>query len=199
MLTERANKYLSSLHRRPALPAKLVEQSLFEQGAPCFDSWLVFQEFYAGYIEPIGSGDFAIWGIVHESPHWLDPLRAQIDREVREPVWYATCADVHPSYVYRLDQAGAFYAPPATSFDVKVEQNALIWEFFQSGKARRAQSKELRDPQFLANLRQELASMRDLQLVIEASDDNTRFYASKTRLLREDARLGSIREAWRRA
>lgn len=199
MLTERANNYLSSLERRPAQPPRLLEQSLFEQGAPCFDSWLAFQEFYAGYVEPLGGGDFAIWGIVHETPHWLDPLRVRIDREVREPVWYVTCADVHPSYVYRLDQAGAFFTPPTASFEVKVEQNALIWEFFQSGKARRAQQKELRDAQFLASLRQELASMRNLQLVIEASDDNTRFYASKTLLVREDARLGSIRETWRRA
>jgi hypothetical protein len=199
MLTERANKYLSSLKRGPAQPAKLVEQSLFEQGAPCFDSWLFFQERYAGFMEPLGSGDFAVWGIVHEAPRWLDPLRAQIDREVHQPVWYVTCADVHPSYVYRLDQAGAFFTPPAASFDVKVEQNALIWAFFQSGRAQRAQQKELRDPEFLTSLRQELASKQSLQLVVEASDDNTRFYASTTQLVREDARLGSIREAWRRA
>jgi hypothetical protein len=198
MLTERANKYLASLKRASALPASLVEKSLFEQGAPRFDAWLEFHDRYAGYVEQLGSGDFAVWGIVFETPNWLDPLQAQVDREQRDPIWYVTCADVHPSYVYRLDQEGGFFAPPASSFDVKIERDALVSAFSHAGKTRRAAQKELHDPEFVSEWRRQLAASTDLQLVPEASDAHFRYYEGKTALVFENAKLGAIQGVWRR-
>ncbi len=197
MTTPRATEYLASLKRLTPVPTSAVEQSLSSQGAPCFDVWVSMHEKYAGYIEQLGSGDYAVWGIVHHKPNWLSPLVAQIDREVKEPIWYVTCADVHPSYVYNLDQDGRFFVPPTANFDVYVERNALVWEFFQRGQARRAEREELRNEAVLHSIQREIESGA-LTLVQEASDDSAQYFSGSTLLIKKDVESTAIKQIWRR-
>jgi hypothetical protein len=54
LISARAEKFLETLERRPAVPTKGVEAIIRDQGAPCFPSWLEFHEQYAGYVDVIG-------------------------------------------------------------------------------------------------------------------------------------------------
>jgi len=199
VLTATAERYLGSLTRLPALPAKLVEASVVAQGARCFDAWLAFHETYAGFVEPLGSGDFAVWGIVHERPNWLGARQAELDGEVGQATFYVTCADVHPSYVYRLDQDGEFFTPPAQAFETRVERRALLWDFAQGGRLRPMPAMERNRPEVLAGLREAIAAGGELCLVPQASDRYFRYFRDATRVVVEDARRGRILQVWRRS
>lgn len=196
MISDRAKAYLDSLQRVPALPTSTIERSLFAQGAPCFDAWLDFHDRYAGHVEPLGNQDYAIWGIVHEAPNWLDPGKAHVEREPNSPSWYVTCADVHPSYVYQLDQRGEFSVPPAVSFDTRIERNALLWWFLRQPGARRIPSSQLADLNFIAKVRGDLARGAAGQVVPEASDKYARFYLGSSRVIQEDVAHSSVRQIW---
>jgi hypothetical protein len=193
MLTTRAKNFLSTLERRPAIPTEDVEAIIRGAGCPCFAPWLDFHERYAGYLEVFGR-DWAIWGLVHEEPVWLPPRQADIDREPHDETWYITCADVHPSYTYQLDDMGEFLGGPAESFDVYVERIALGWDFHRRSEIRILTADELRGPAF-----QEIFSDRvKAHLVTEASDSFLRYYMNDTYLVVEDASTGRLRNGWQR-
>src|SRR5215467_1789624 len=111
MLSSRAVAFLSTLERRSFVPTRKVEEIIGNRGYPCYPKWLEFHERFAGYVETIGP-DVAVWGLIHENPQWLLPMKADIDREPLQETWYITCADVHPSYNYRLDDKGEFLGNP---------------------------------------------------------------------------------------
>jgi len=159
MLTSRAANYLAGLERLERVSTREVETTLLGQGFPCFAPWLEFHERYAGYVEPMGR-DVAIWGIVHRRSEWLDSGRADVDREIKMDIWYAVCADVHPAYNYRLNNDGEFFGRMATSFDVKIERNALVASFSAKGPNRYITS-ELHDAAFAQRLRAELGPRLD--------------------------------------
>ena len=190
MLTERAKSYLNTLERIRPVPAREVEKVLRDQGAPCFQPWLDFHESYSGYVEPLGL-DTAIWGIVHEKSHWIGPGGAEVDRELHEEVWYVTCAEVHPSYSYLLDDNGKFLGDPAESFDIKVERNALHWEFFPREGAGRVEH-DVKDAELIEHLR------RDSRLVAEASDRFSRFLKGDDFVAIEDLETKSFCQVWMR-
>lgn len=193
MLTDRANKYLATLERRSAIATTEVEKILRESGHPCFAAWLEFHERYAGYVELWGH-DWAVWGLVHENPYWLGHRAAEVEREPHHEIWYIACADVHPSYNYLLDDKGEFQGPPAQSFDVKVERNAVSWEFSRTGSSVFVPSSELREQSVRDRLLTEMKS----HLVAAASDHFARCFMSEHCLAIENLKDGGLR-VWRHA
>jgi hypothetical protein len=131
-----------------------------------------------------------VWGLVHDDPAWLLPRKAEIDREPNDNTWYVTCADVHPSYNYRLDDNGEFLGPPAISFDVHLERVALGWEFSLKGASRVLSKSEVQEQQFTELFN---TSIKPPHLIPEASDRYTRYYMSQRHLVVEDAASGSIK------
>jgi hypothetical protein len=192
MLSARAIAFLSTLERRPFVATRKVEEIIGNQGFPCYPAWLDFHERYAGYVETIGR-DVAVWGLVHENPTWLLPMKADIDRESAQETWYITCADVHPSYNYRLDDKGEFLGNPAESFDEHVERMAVGWEFRREGNTQVIARDELRSQAFLSLF----VNMVKSALVPEASDQYFTYYMDDHYLVVEDARTGKLRNAWR--
>jgi hypothetical protein len=136
MTTARAQRYLATLHRQDPEPIAAVREAIARELSPPPEPWLEFHERYAGYEEPLGSEEFAVWGIVHRSPYWLAAGEAQVERSGTE--CYVTCAEVHPSFDYRLSATGAFSSSGggrrARSFDVKVERDAVVWEATSGGR-----------------------------------------------------------------
>jgi len=186
MLTPLASKYLMTLKRRPSIPVQEVEAIIRGQGFPVFDPWLDFHDRYAGYEEIIGR-DGAIWGLVHEAPQWLPSREADIDHELWEE-WYVTCADVHPSYNYRLTDKGEFLGSPARSFDTHIERLALGWDFYQRVGSRPMTISELRAPEFREKFTNHIKNF----LVVEASDEFFRYYMNDTYLISEIAKTGAF-------
>lgn len=189
-MTDRAIRYLATLQRVPTIPGRDVEKILADQGQPSFMPWLDFHERYAGYVEPLGA-DTAIWGLVHEQSYWIAPRRVRVTREVHEPIWYIACAEVHPSYQYLLDSNGEFLGVPAESFDIKVERNALRWEFASRPGVAQLRADEV--PQ-LAPL--DFARKVGAELVPAASDRYFRYYIGENHLLEEDAEEGQLWKVW---
>lgn len=190
MLTKRAQDYLLTLERRPAPPTREVEQTLKGNGSPCFEPWLAFHESYAGYVEPLGR-DTAVWGLVHEQGRWVDAGRASVDKEPHEELWYVVCADVHPSYSYKLDHLGEFLGQPAVSFDVKVERNALTVEFMSRGKTRYL-VRELKDPACIEEF------LKGSKVDPHTGDRYARYHVSPRYLLKEDVESGKFVYGWAR-
>jgi len=190
MLTKRAQDYLRTLARRPAIPASEVERILKGAGSPCFDPWLAFHESYAGYVEPLGR-DTAVWGLVHEQGHWIAPGGASVEKEPHDKAWYIVCADVHPSYSYKLDHLGEFLGEPAVSFDVKVERNALVVDFMSRGKTRYL-IQELKDPTRIKEL------LEGSAIDPHTADKFARYHVSTRYLLKEDAESGGFVYGWAR-
>jgi hypothetical protein len=186
MLSNRATEFLRTLERRPAISTKEVETIILDQGLPCFAPWLDFHERYAGYCERFGR-DGAIWGLVQENPQWLPTRKAEIDRESHEETWYITCADAHPSYMYRLDNRGEFLGTPAESFDIHVERIAVGWDFDRrtSGQNRVLTAAELGAQGLLERVK----PFR----IAEASDRYFRYYMTETGLVVEDVKTGVLR------
>jgi hypothetical protein len=192
MLTERAERYLARLQRIPPVPVSTVEKVIRDRGQKYFDSWLSFHDRYAGYVEPLGR-DTAIWGIVHAQSHWIKPGHAIVEKEPHENVWYVTCAEVHPSYNYLLDDQGEFLGRPAQSFDIKVERNAILDEFVSSKQSKFVLAEELRQAGLSA------ASPDDFRrhLIEAASDKYFRYYVTEPFLLVEDVEDEKFIEGWR--
>lgn len=186
-LSALARKWLSTLARKPAVPVREVESLIQSAGYPCFGTWLAFHDRYAGYCEPIGQ-DWAIWGLVHQNPTWLEPMQPNIDREPNEDTWYIMCADAHPSLGYRLNNRGEVVGTPAESFDIAVERNALGWDFRQRGETRALVASELRSDDFRQLFETQIRSF----FVAEASDRYFRYYMSPRYLLVENARTGAF-------
>jgi hypothetical protein len=180
------------LERRPFVPTRKVEEIIRNQGRPCYPQWLDFHERFAGYVETIGR-DVAVWGLIHENPQWLRPMTADIDREPLQETWYITCADVHPSYDYRLDDKGEFLGYPAESFDKHVERMAVGWEFKRDRRIEVIDIDELRSQAFLGLFHSTVKPA----LVPEASDRYLTYYMDDHYLVVEDAETGKLRRGWR--
>jgi hypothetical protein len=162
-----------------------------DQGFPCAPSWLEFHERYAGYVEVIGR-DVAIWGLVHANPQWMAPRQVDVDGESDGKTWYITSADVHPSYVYRLDQNGEFLGGPAQSFDIHVERVAAFVEFQKRQHCRPLSGEELRS----SRVREMLAAKAAPSLLVEASDAFFNCYVSRNYLLVVHAPTGALRNGF---
>jgi hypothetical protein len=193
MLSQRAQDYLATLKRARAVPASEVEKALQRKSAPFFEAWRDFHERYAGYIEPLGA-EQAVWGIVHEQSYWLRPGQAQVEETFDSGAdWLVTCAEVHPSYVYRLGNTGFFRDLRADSFDIKVERNALRWAFFTAA-GRQAQIVINRDdPAFIERVR------REASLQVEASDRFYKYLLGESVLAVERVDKGAFVQAWQRS
>jgi hypothetical protein len=168
MISARAREWLATLERRSAPSVAEVREALKRAGAPAFEPWLSFQERYAGYVEPIGR-EVSVWGLLHESPAWAPKNAVEVEHTAAEDLWLVTCADVHPSYEYRLDQKGALLAGPARSFDVHVERVALRAWFCSRGQA----------PTLAFNVKKPKLVERisaETELVREASDEHFEHY-----------------------
>ncbi len=128
-LTSRACSFLASLDRKEHASGERLADALRQKELPDCDAWIEFQERYAGYVEPLGH-DWAVWGIVHQAAYWIDPWEVAVLRKAE--ILEISCADAHPSYDYWLRSDGEFRgmtagAGPCKSFDVKIEQTALVW------------------------------------------------------------------------
>ncbi len=150
-LSEAAIQFLATLERLPHVPTRQVESILLAAGQPCFEPWLAFHDQFAGYVERMGR-DVAVWGLMHERPQWLSPLEADIEPEKDGVTLYITCADVHPSYSYQLDNKGEFLGFPAECFATHVERAGAGSAFKGSSETEAITQAELRDPAFMARL-----------------------------------------------
>jgi hypothetical protein len=193
MLTERAQRYLALLKRVRPAPAEVVERAFREQGEPCPDVWLDFQERFAGYVEPLGQ-ETAVWGIIHEKSQWTPPCAVWIEN------WYengetsrARCADVHGSYDYWLGDGGIFHRPLAETFEIKVERNAARATFMGDPNRPPKWCFALADEAFLDRVH------RETSLVPEASDKHRRILTGDTLFAEEDVETGRIVSALTRA
>lgn len=185
MLTPRAQRYLATLERLPHVEdLGAVRAALEAAGAPATEALLGFHERYAGYVK--SGPDTFIWGLLHKSPRWGSPMELDADRE--NDLWYVTCADAHPSYALTLDQHGTHYTtagvPRASSFDVYMEQGALISEFHARHDSK-GEQKYRRLEMF--NDREELHEVLLARLegrqVAEGSDEHGTIYVTDELLL----------------
>lgn len=185
MLSPRAQKYLAQLHRDEPVPVAKVEQIIIAQGYPAYPAWLAFHDQFAGYHESIGSGNLAIWGLAFAKPRKSggDAYKVYVTMHKGAPAFIA-CADVHPSFDYMLMPDGEYNGPPFPSenFSIKVERNALLWEFSSAGPVQRLYDV---DGVQLVDLRQQLLDELRPHLVPEASDKFANYYASPTKVLLE--------------
>jgi len=135
-LSERAQAFLAAQRRRPAVPVAQVAAAIRETGCDPYDVWLDFHERYAGYEEPLAV-DTAIYGIVHTDSYWINPGKARVKRGPDGKL-YVTCAEVEGRYHFRLYQNGWFCSSgaggPCETFDVNMEQHALLWEARETGR-----------------------------------------------------------------
>jgi hypothetical protein len=170
-LSPRATAYLSTLRRTEPVPTRVVEDLLRASLAAPPATWLDFHERFAGYVEPLGN-EAAAWGLTHRRSHWYTPMTVSIEGSLQpEAGAFIACADVHPSYVYKLGDTGFFRDPAAQSFERKVERNAVRVEFFARGtKASRVY--ELSAAAFVDRA-------KAAPLISEASDGFLRVYASE--------------------
>jgi hypothetical protein len=185
MLTRRALDYLATLQRDDPVPVSMVERMLIERGFEPYPAWLEFHAQFAGYWEPVG-GSVAIWGLVlsNVSGQYNEPFQLYVTLDAKGKPSWVSCADVHPSFDYRLLTDGTFIGPPwlSASFAVKVERNALMWEFVKAGPARRVYDI---DDVPITDLRESLlAELRPFHMP-EASDQFANYYMSPDKLLLE--------------
>ena len=146
-----AKRYLMTLERVEAVPTRIVEDELRRSSTGPLAVWLDFHENFAGYVQPLGR-ESATWGLMHRDPEWLEPLSLDLEPEKDGSALYVACADVHPSYDYRLDDKGAFLSPPAESFGVFVERSATLWDFGARGPVAPMTADELQGEAFLRRL-----------------------------------------------
>lgn len=166
-LSRRAEAWLATLSRRPAPSVDEVLAAFLTQGIEPLEVWLDFHDRYAGYVEPIGA-ELAVWGLLHDRGVWAPNGRIDYEPDTGDGDSFVTCADVHPSYDYRLDQNGVLLAGPAASFDVHVERQALRWWFCAVGRP---------SCRFNVKKKSEIEEIRSATtLVSEASDAEVEYY-----------------------
>lgn len=168
-LSPTALAYLTTLERIPAVPVQQVADALKRANCPVFQTWLDFHSRFAGYVETIGR-DNAVWGIMHASPGW-PWIANEAEVEARSDDWYVVCADVHPSYDYKLNSAGNFISYGGggshETFAKKVEIRALFWDACKGGRSWKLES-EL--AQKSRDNPESLARWSGAEMVAEASD-----------------------------
>lgn len=169
------------------LTAIALERLLVNAGKFPHPAWLEFQDRYAGYIEEVGPGDIAVWGLARSADSsppltWLAPNTVGIQAPVAHMPESAVCADAHPVHGYELGSDGSFYGigGPAVSFEIKIERHGVMMEFLARGKAKRTLiTRDSSAPQH-----QQLLAEMEPSLVPEASDRAIKLYLEPKRLLR---------------
>lgn len=194
MLSRRALDYLATLRRDDAVPVAVVERTLVERGFEPYPAWLEFHEQFAGYWEPIGGDNVAIWGLMLSQVSGLynEPNQIYVTLDGKGQPAFIACADVHPSFDYNLTPAGKFIGPPFPSlpFSVKVERNGLMWEFTSAGPVKRAY--KLGDTP-ITKLRDQLLAELQPFHVPEASDKFANYYMSPDKLLLEALEVDTLK------
>jgi hypothetical protein len=189
MLSARAQRYLATLRREAPVSRSTVLEALKREGAEPFEPWLDFHARYAGYIEPLGL-ETAVWGLLVNTPRWLRPGVVQVERALSAYASrFITCADVHPSFEYRLGDTGFFQMRAADSFDLKVERDAARQAFFSS-VPRVVRQFELNEPAFLERL------SLDTTVVPEASDRHFQLLLGDLVLAFKHVPSGRLTEGW---
>jgi len=191
-LSRRAQEYLATLKRQEPVPIEKVEQLLAAKNLPAHPAWLEFHRQFAGYVEDIGSGDLAVWGLAFAAPGKFMDANAVFANFHKGEAWSITCADVHPSWDYNLTPDGKFVGPPfpSDSFTVKVERNALMWEFVKAGPVERLY--DINKVSIL-ELRKELVGEVAAYRIPEASDKIANYYCSPTKLLLESLENNTLK------
>ncbi|MFZ5895127.1 MAG: hypothetical protein ACOY0T_28970 [Myxococcota bacterium] len=185
MLTRRAQQYLATLKRRPSVPLEDIKRWFAESGQPCFDVWLDFHERYAGLEERSTGHALGLAQPVDAS----DPAHAP---RIKCDDWGQGCkiviAAVEGFEEIELDWRGkvTINAERAETFELKLERDALRWEFQQAGR-----TKSLTDDDFCLSLLPQLEN----DWVAEASDEYIDCYRNARYLLFLHARTGAVDEA----
>lgn len=185
-LSKRASAWLATLSRETPMPTAAVERLIVAAGGTPHAIWLAFQDAYAGYIEVIGAGDIAIWGLARPAsasppPTWFTPDRVDIVAPEYGFPEAIRCADVHPVHGYEFGADGAFrgIGGPTDTFEMKLERHGLMKEFYERGKVTQTLlTRKVDEPQH----QQLLADMAHA-LVPEASNAAAKFYLETKRLL----------------
>lgn len=185
MLSDRARGYLATLKRVKPVATTAVERALKEYGEPCYPAWLEFHERYAGYVEPLGL-ELAVFGIVHERSRWISPGRVAVEQSYESRASrFVMCAEVHPSYVYKLGDTGFFREPAASSFEVKLERTAARVAFL----ARRGAKVALDQAQIAPFIEQ---LDRDAREVPEGSDEHYRLLLGERHYALRETESGRV-------
>ncbi len=141
MPSSRLTKYLQTLDRLPAITdVKTVSEIIETSGLPIIKPVIEFHCKYAGFVQPYGRVQF-IWGLFHSNPHdysFFQPNRPHCDT-MDENFRIFTCCNCHASDHWFLDETGAlywcYYPPLATSFEKKIERDAVAWELNSTNEA----------------------------------------------------------------
>jgi len=185
-LTNRAKSWLSTLSREKTLPTVEVEKILLDGGHTPHQVWLDFHENYGGYIEEVGPGDIAIWGLARGANPatpllWFKAEQVYIEPARKRFSEAILCADAHPTHGYELGSDGRFFGigGPAESFVMKLERHGVLHDFHSRGKVRRTLLTHKSDePEHVALLNDMAPS-----LVHEASGRAKKLYLEERRLL----------------
>ena len=169
LLSERAQRYLATLERRPATTERhQLEDAFAAAGVPVLEPIIDFQVTFGGYVEKYGRSEF-VWGILHQRPDrdsFFSPNELHVIADGGEV--FVTCANCHASDHWFLDASGALYwcfSPPlATSFMKKIERDAIARVLDPAAMQRVVPS--VPEPEFIEML---LPRIRE-GLVPEASD-----------------------------
>lgn len=185
-LSKRASAWLATLSRETPMPTAAVEGLIVAAGGTPHAMWLAFHDAYAGYIEEIGPGEIAVWGLARPALAslplmWFTPGKVDIVAPGYGFPEAIRCADVHPVHAYELGADGAFrgIGGPTDTFEMKIERHGLMKEFHGRGTVRQTLlTRKADEPQH----QQLLADMAHA-LVPEASNAAAKFYLEATRLL----------------
>lgn len=193
-LTQRAQTWLATLPRETAMPTSRVERLILDVGGTPHALWLDFHDRYGGYVEDVGPGEVAVWGLARAKD--ADPpnvfsqpdhvfIRAG-DGEYPETI---ACAEANPVHEYELYADGWFsgIGGPCPSFDMKVERHGLMHELYARGKIRETTLRDITAPAS-QQLLQDVAQW----LVPEASTKDTQFFYTPDRLVRFDPAIKQI-------
>jgi hypothetical protein len=193
-LTQRAQTWLSTLVRETPMPTLEVERLIRDAGGTPHALWLDFHDRYGGYVEVVGPGEVAVWGLARAAdaipPNaFTQPDHVFIragDGEYPETI---ACAEANPVHEYELYADGWFagLGGPCPSFDIKVERHGLMHELFSRGKIHES---VLRDSNAPAS--QQLLHDVASWLVPEASTKDTQFFFTPDRLVRFDPAIKQI-------
>lgn len=126
LLSDRAEAFLATLTRRPAVPIESLVAKFNNVGVELPDSLVQFHIKYAGYVIPLWHDEIVL-GLAHDEARFLGP--DGIDYEFDDDQLFVACADAHPSYDYWLSTDGEFSGMgsggPCASFNEHIEKLAL--------------------------------------------------------------------------
>lgn len=172
---------LATYSREDPVPVPLLLELFHGAGVAPSEAWIEFHRAFAGYWEPLGGGEVAVWGLAVErgTGLYFQPRTLSFGRrsDADGQPDRVFCADVHPSHDYYLKRDGEFVGLPfrSQSFWTKVERDAIEWSVMaERGRA--------------TSVRTERGSVPQLHgetLVVEASDAFARYYLSPSSLVLE--------------